>query len=209
MTGSSGPTIASTFWKKTIHGAISCDQLTFFDSSSCSRKFPAVWKNFFGAIGARSFASASGVGSPASSAPPRSKYSRIVGTSSRTISSPSMRPTFPSSYVTSFIAPTLPSSASDLVVAVADPALDVGIDRVDAEMVDEEVLLVRRDAADARVAFDAVRDVEVAEQLVALRPRAGEAALRALERDGRLRDRERVLATCGHDGREAPPERAS
>ena len=26
-----------------IHGAISCDQSTFFDSSSCSRKFPAVW----------------------------------------------------------------------------------------------------------------------------------------------------------------------
>ena len=48
MTGSSGPMIASTFWKKTIHGAISCDQLTFFDSSSCSRKLPAVWKNFFG-----------------------------------------------------------------------------------------------------------------------------------------------------------------
>ena len=44
--------IASTFWKKTIHGAISCDQSTFFDSSSCSRKLPAVWKNFFGTIGA-------------------------------------------------------------------------------------------------------------------------------------------------------------
>ena len=42
-----------------IHGAISCDQLTFFDSSSCSRKLPAVWKNFFGTIGARSFAVAS------------------------------------------------------------------------------------------------------------------------------------------------------
>ena len=46
--------IASTFWKNTIHGAISCDQSTFFDSSSCSRKLPAVWKNFFGTIGARS-----------------------------------------------------------------------------------------------------------------------------------------------------------
>jgi hypothetical protein len=33
------PTIASTFWKKLIHGAIWCDQSTFFDSSSCSRKF--------------------------------------------------------------------------------------------------------------------------------------------------------------------------
>src|ERR687888_189327 len=53
MTGSSGPTIASTFWKKTIQGAISCDQPTRFDSCSCSRKFPAVWKNFFGTIGAR------------------------------------------------------------------------------------------------------------------------------------------------------------
>ncbi len=51
--------IASTFWKKLIHGAIRCVQLTFFDSSSCSRKLPAVWKNFFGTIGARSFASAS------------------------------------------------------------------------------------------------------------------------------------------------------
>src|SRR5438034_723562 len=46
--------IASTFWKKTIHGAISCDQPTRFDSSSCSRKLPAVWMNFFGTIGARS-----------------------------------------------------------------------------------------------------------------------------------------------------------
>jgi hypothetical protein len=44
--------IASTFWKKTIHGAISCDQPTCFDSSSCSRKLPAVWMNFFGMIGA-------------------------------------------------------------------------------------------------------------------------------------------------------------
>ena len=53
--------IASTFWKKLIHGAIRCDQLTFFDSSSCSRKLPAVWKNFFGTIGASRRASASGV----------------------------------------------------------------------------------------------------------------------------------------------------
>ena len=65
--GSSGPTIASTFWKKLIHGAIWCDQSTFFDSSSCSRKLPAVWKNFFGTIGASSFASASGVRSSVSS----------------------------------------------------------------------------------------------------------------------------------------------
>ena len=40
MTGSSGPTIASTFWKKLIHGAMSCDQLTFSDSVLCSRKLP-------------------------------------------------------------------------------------------------------------------------------------------------------------------------
>ena len=46
--------IASTFWKKLIHGAMSCDQLTFSDSVLCSRKLPAVWKNFFGTIGARS-----------------------------------------------------------------------------------------------------------------------------------------------------------
>ena len=52
---------------------------TFFDSSSCSRKLPAVWKNFFGTIGARSRTSASGARSAVSSAPPRSKYSRIVG----------------------------------------------------------------------------------------------------------------------------------
>ena len=50
-----------------IHGAISCDQPTFFDSSSCSRKLPAVWKNFFGMIGARSVASASAVRSAVSS----------------------------------------------------------------------------------------------------------------------------------------------
>src|SRR4029079_19391350 len=52
--------IASTFWKKTIHGAISCDQSTRFDSSSCSRKLPDVWKNFFGTIGARRVAAARG-----------------------------------------------------------------------------------------------------------------------------------------------------
>ena len=40
--------------------AISCDQLTTFESSSCSRKLPAVWKNFFGTIGARSRTSVSG-----------------------------------------------------------------------------------------------------------------------------------------------------
>ena len=58
MTGSSCPTSASTFWKKTIQGEILCDQSTCFDSSSCSRKLPAVWKNFFGTIGGRSRAPA-------------------------------------------------------------------------------------------------------------------------------------------------------
>ena len=60
MTGSSWPTSASTFWKKTIQGAILCAQPTCFDSSSCSRKLPAVWKNFFGTIGGRSRAPSSG-----------------------------------------------------------------------------------------------------------------------------------------------------
>ena len=92
MIGSSWPMIASTFWKKTIQGAILCDQPTCFDSSSCSRKLPAVWKNFFGTIGGRSRAPASGRRSPVSAAPPRSNHSRIVGTSRTTISSPSTRP---------------------------------------------------------------------------------------------------------------------
>ena len=60
--------IASTFWKKTIQGAIRCDQLTRFDSSSCSRKLPAVWKNFFGMIGARRRPSTSGQARPVSAA---------------------------------------------------------------------------------------------------------------------------------------------
>ena len=51
--------IASTFWKKTIQGAISCDHSTRLDSSSCYRKLPAVWKNFLGTIGAFSFTSSS------------------------------------------------------------------------------------------------------------------------------------------------------
>src|SRR6266508_168799 len=102
MTGSSWPISASTFWKKTIQGAILCFQPTCFDSSSCSRKLPAVWKNFFVTIGGRSLAPASGTRSPVSAAPPRSNHSRMVGTSSTTISSPSTRPTRPSSKVTSF-----------------------------------------------------------------------------------------------------------
>src|SRR5262249_6139655 len=70
---------------------------------------------------------------------------------------------------------------------------------------DEEILLIRRDGADARI-FDLVGDVEVADQLVALRSRAGETAPRPLERHGRLRDRERVLTEPGHEVGEAVPE---
>src|SRR3954466_6575473 len=94
MTASSGPMIASTFWKKTIQGAILCDQSTRFDSSSCSRKLPAVWKNFFGTIGARSRTASIGHERPvARETWSRSKYSRIDGTSSSTTSSPSISPT--------------------------------------------------------------------------------------------------------------------
>src|SRR5512132_321618 len=73
---------------------------------------------------------------------------------------------------------------------------------------DEEILLVRRGAADARI-LDAVVHIEVANQLVALRPRAREAALRPLERHGRLRHRERVLAEPGDEVGKAVPERAA
>ena len=84
MIGSSGPMIASTFWKKTIQGAISCDQPTLRDSSSCSRKLPAVWKNFLGMIGARRRTSASATRSPllaAAGSRPRSNSDRMSGTS--------------------------------------------------------------------------------------------------------------------------------
>src|SRR3954451_4145594 len=89
---------------------MSCDQLTCSDSVLCSRKFPAVWKNFFGTMGARRRVSVSATRSPVSPAPPRSKYSRIVGTSRTAISSPSSTPTrpVPSPNVTSFTYP--PSS---------------------------------------------------------------------------------------------------
>src|SRR5580765_2939900 len=114
-TGSSGPTIASTFWKKTIQGAMRCDQSTCFDSSSCSRKLPAVWKNFRGTIGARSRTSASGNVAPVGRAIwSRSKYSRMLGTSSSTTSSSSISPTLPSSNVTSLIS-ALPEPCDDLL----------------------------------------------------------------------------------------------
>src|SRR5579872_864041 len=58
--------------------------------------------SFFGTIGARNRTSASACSRPVSAAPPRSKYSRIDGTSSSYTVSPSTRPTLPSSNVTSF-----------------------------------------------------------------------------------------------------------
>ena len=82
------------------------------------------------------------------------------------------------------------------------------LQRVHAEVMDEEILLVRRDAPDARV-VDPVRDVEVALQPVADRACAGEAAARALEGDRRLRDRRRVLAARGDDVDEPVEERAA
>ena len=56
--------IASTFWKNTIPLCTGCDQSTARSSSWCSVKLPAVWKNFFGTIGARSLTSASASRSP-------------------------------------------------------------------------------------------------------------------------------------------------
>src|SRR5262249_26787019 len=95
-----------------------------------------------------------------------------------------------------------------LFVGIADPTRELVIDGGDAEVVDEKVLLVRGGAADARV-LDLVGDVEVPDELVTLRPRAGEAALRPLERDRRLRDRERMLAAGGDGPGEAVPEVAT
>src|SRR5580692_5936213 len=101
---SSGPMIASTFWKKTIPLCTGWDQSTACSSSWWSAKLPAVWKNFFGTIGARSRTSASGRRSPVSATwPPRSKYSRVEAQSSSTTTSPSRRPTRPASKVTSFM----------------------------------------------------------------------------------------------------------
>ncbi len=96
--------IASTFWKKTIPLCTGCDQSTACSSSWWSEKFPAVWKNFFGTIGARSRTSASGSRSPVSPTwPSRSKNSRVEAQSSSMTSSPSRRPTRPASKVTSFM----------------------------------------------------------------------------------------------------------
>ena len=99
--------IASTFWKNTIPLCTGCDQSTACSSLWWSAKLPAVWKNFFGTIGARSRTSASGSRSPVSPTwPPRSNHSRVEAQSSSTTSSPSRRPTRPASNVTSFIAST-------------------------------------------------------------------------------------------------------
>jgi len=66
--------IASTFWKNTIPLCTGCDQFTACSSSWWSVKLPAVWKNFFGTIGARSRTSARGSTAPVSATcPPRSK----------------------------------------------------------------------------------------------------------------------------------------
>src|SRR3954468_12694575 len=115
---SSGATIASRFWKNTIHGRTGCDQLTLVDSSWCSRKFPAVWKNFLGTIGARRRTPASGTRSPVgATSPPRSKYARMSGTSSTTTSSPSVWPTRPSSKVTSFMGAVLSGASGGVLPA--------------------------------------------------------------------------------------------
>src|ERR1700712_3820831 len=66
---SSGPMIASTFWKNTMPLCTGCDQLTAVSSSWWEAKLPAVWKNFFGRMGARSRTSASRSRSPARGGP--------------------------------------------------------------------------------------------------------------------------------------------
>src|SRR6478752_421561 len=103
---SPGPMIASTFWKKTMPLCTGCDQSTAVSSLWWSAKLPAVWKNFLGRIGASSFTSAYARRSPVSrTSPPRSKYSRVEGTSSSMTvpSSSSRRPTRPPSKVMSFM----------------------------------------------------------------------------------------------------------
>ena len=52
------PMIASTFWKNTMPLCTGCDQSTAASSLWWSAKLPAVWKNFFGRMGASSFTSA-------------------------------------------------------------------------------------------------------------------------------------------------------
>ena len=58
--------IASTFWKNTMPLCTGCDQSTAVSSLWWSAKLPAVWKNFFGRIGASSFTSAYARRSPVS-----------------------------------------------------------------------------------------------------------------------------------------------
>src|SRR3954469_16314208 len=96
--------MASTFWKKTIPLFTGWDQLTRARSSWCSVKLPAVWKNFFGTIGARRRTSPRGTTRPVSpTAPSRAKYSTVDRQSSSTTWSSTSRPTCPWSKVTSFM----------------------------------------------------------------------------------------------------------
>src|SRR6266545_1583277 len=126
--------MASTFWKKTMPLCTGCDQSTAWSSSWWSAKLPAVWKNFFGWIGARSRTSPSFSRCPVSSTlPSRAKYSRVDGTSSSMTSSSSRRPTRPSSKVISFmVAPDLVGdgqmrrSGSDHVVATVGQHVGTG-----------------------------------------------------------------------------------
>src|SRR5579862_2854651 len=104
---SSGPMIASTFWKNTMPLCTGWDQSTAWSSAWWSAKLPAVWKNFLGTIGARSLTSLRGSRSPVSPTwPPRSNHSRAEAQSSSTTTSPSRRPTRPASKVTSFMGST-------------------------------------------------------------------------------------------------------
>src|SRR5581483_9932411 len=142
---SSGPMIASTFWKNTIPLCTGCDQSTAWSSSWWSEKLPAVWKNFLGTIGARSLTSASGRRSPVSpAAPPRSNHSRVDAQSSSTTTasspSPSRRPTRPASKVTSFMTATRFRSAKVTFVYIRPGA--------GAVSTREGRLLGRRDAED-------------------------------------------------------------
>src|SRR5262245_3569565 len=146
---------------------MSCDHPTCFDSSSCSRKLPAVWKNFFGTIGARSVVSTNGTRSPVSSAPPRSKYSRIEGTSSTAISSPSSTPTrpSPSPNVTSFTQRLPDSSLDDLPERVLADDL-VAAERPQVAAADLEAVAVDRSARQRPLRYPLITRDEIARSFV-------------------------------------------
>src|SRR6188768_2167079 len=181
--------MASTFWKKLIHGAMSWAQLTFSDSVLCSRKLPAVWKNFFGMIGARSRVSASATRSPVSAAPPRSKYARIVGTSRTAISSPSSTPArpAPSPNVTSFTRHSSSRSLEPRIDSTQSPSRDAADAHCDPgarlggadEPVDLEVLALLDVHQPGRGAVVHRRD-PVARQRRGIREPAGHVAPRWL-----------------------------